>query len=103
MTTLADNTFPNWINTCRLGKVMFDTTNIGQSIIQLFFNLDKGRVGIFAGSWYSSPIHDRIDGILSKAALDQRIDQINRFASRTREGFASAITQAAFLSISSIL
>lgn len=39
----------------------------------------KGRIGVFAGSWYSSPIHDRIEGILSKAALDQRIDQINRF------------------------
>jgi polyphosphate:AMP phosphotransferase len=39
----------------------------------------KGRVGIFAGSWYSDPIHDSIEGSLSKFALDQRIDQINRF------------------------
>lgn len=39
----------------------------------------KGRVGIFAGSWYSSPIHDHLDGDMSKAALDQRLDQINRF------------------------
>jgi len=39
----------------------------------------KGRVGIFAGSWYSSPIHDRIDGGMTQAAVDQRIDQINRF------------------------
>ncbi len=39
----------------------------------------KGRVGIFAGSWYSGPIHDRLDGVMSKAALDQRIDEINRF------------------------
>ncbi len=39
----------------------------------------KGRVGIFAGSWYSSPIHDRLDGGMSKAAMDARIDQINRF------------------------
>ncbi len=39
----------------------------------------KGRVGIFAGSWYSSPIHDRIDGSMTQAAMDQRIDQINRF------------------------
>jgi AMP-polyphosphate phosphotransferase len=39
----------------------------------------KGRVGIFAGSWYSDPIHDRIENLLSKFALDQRIDQINRF------------------------
>ena len=39
----------------------------------------KGRIGIFAGSWYSGPIHDRIDGSMTQAALDQRIDQINRF------------------------
>jgi AMP-polyphosphate phosphotransferase len=39
----------------------------------------KGRVGIFAGSWYSGPIHDSIDGSMTQAALDQRIDQINRF------------------------
>ena len=39
----------------------------------------KGRIGIFAGSWYSSPIHDRIDGSMTQAAMDQRIDQINRF------------------------
>jgi len=39
----------------------------------------KGRVGIFAGSWYSSPIHDRLEGSMTKAAVDARIDQINRF------------------------
>ena len=39
----------------------------------------KGRVGIFAGSWYSSPIHDRIEGGMTKAQMDARIDQINRF------------------------
>jgi len=39
----------------------------------------KGRIGIFAGSWYSDPIHDSIEDTLSKYALDQRIDQINRF------------------------
>lgn len=39
----------------------------------------KGRIGIFAGSWYSQPIHDRISGKLSGANLDQRMDQINRF------------------------
>ncbi len=39
----------------------------------------KGRIGVFAGSWYSSPIHDRIDGSLTQAQMDQRIDQINRF------------------------
>ena len=39
----------------------------------------KGRIGIFAGSWYSSPIAERIAGEIGKATLDQRIDQINRF------------------------
>ncbi|WIM06923.1 MAG: polyphosphate:AMP phosphotransferase [Candidatus Nitricoxidivorans perseverans] len=39
----------------------------------------KGRIGIFAGSWYSSPIHDHIEGNMTQAAMDQRIDQINRF------------------------
>ncbi|MDP1652327.1 MAG: polyphosphate:AMP phosphotransferase [Rhodocyclaceae bacterium] len=39
----------------------------------------KGRIGVFAGSWYSSPIHDSIDGNMTQAAMDQRIDQINRF------------------------
>ena len=33
----------------------------------------------FAGSWYSSPIAERIAGAVSKADLDQRMDQINRF------------------------
>jgi polyphosphate:AMP phosphotransferase len=39
----------------------------------------KGRIGIFAGSWYSIPIQERIDGTMTQAAMDQRIDQINRF------------------------
>lgn len=39
----------------------------------------EGRIGIFAGSWYSSPIAERIAGAVSKADLDQRMDQINRF------------------------
>jgi polyphosphate:AMP phosphotransferase len=39
----------------------------------------KGRVGIFAGSWYSDPIRHRIQGEMTKGELDGRIDQINRF------------------------
>ena len=39
----------------------------------------KGRIGVFAGSWYSSPIHDRLEGNMSRADMDARIDQINRF------------------------
>ena len=39
----------------------------------------KGRIGIFAGSWYSDPIHESIEKHMSAFELDQRIDQINRF------------------------
>ncbi len=39
----------------------------------------KGRIGIFAGSWYSDPIHDRIEGLISVKELDARAQQINRF------------------------
>ena len=39
----------------------------------------KGRTGMFAGSWYSIPIRDMIEGRITDAELDQRIDQINRF------------------------
>jgi polyphosphate:AMP phosphotransferase len=39
----------------------------------------KGRIGIFAGSWYSDPIRLRISGKLSAMELDARAEQINRF------------------------
>ncbi|NHC06350.1 polyphosphate:AMP phosphotransferase [Azonexus fungiphilus] len=39
----------------------------------------KGKVGIFAGSWYSQPIADRITGALRRSELDERLDDINRF------------------------
>jgi AMP-polyphosphate phosphotransferase len=39
----------------------------------------KGRTGIFAGSWYSQPIHDRIANLVDKGNLEQRMDEINRF------------------------
>jgi len=39
----------------------------------------KGKVGIFAGSWYSQPIADRISGHMRRAELDERLDDINRF------------------------
>jgi polyphosphate:AMP phosphotransferase len=39
----------------------------------------KGRVGIFAGSWYSDPIRQRIQGEISQKELDARAEQINRF------------------------
>ncbi len=39
----------------------------------------KGRIGIFAGSWYSDPIHDAIEARMGRFALDQRVGQINRF------------------------
>ena len=39
----------------------------------------KGKVGIFAGSWYSQPIADRITGNMRRSELDERLDEINRF------------------------
>ncbi len=39
----------------------------------------KGRIGIFAGSWYSDPIRQRIEDEISLKELDARADQINRF------------------------
>jgi len=39
----------------------------------------KGRVGIFAGSWYSEPIRQRIEDEISLKELDAQADQINRF------------------------
>jgi len=39
----------------------------------------KGRVGVFAGSWYSDPIRERIEGAISIKELDARAEQINRF------------------------
>jgi len=39
----------------------------------------KGRVGIFAGSWYSDPIRRRIEGEISQKELDALAEQINRF------------------------
>ena len=39
----------------------------------------RGRIGAFAGSWYSTPIAHRIDGEISRLELDRRLDEINRF------------------------
>jgi polyphosphate:AMP phosphotransferase len=39
----------------------------------------KGRTGIFAGSWYSQPIAERISNSMSRSDFDQRMDQLNRF------------------------
>ncbi len=39
----------------------------------------KGRLGVFAGSWYSTPIADTISGKLHRPDLEQRLDDINRF------------------------
>ena len=41
----------------------------------------KGKVGIFAGSWYSQPIADRIVGKMKRAEMDDQLDDINRFES----------------------
>jgi len=39
----------------------------------------KGRIGMFAGSWYSDPIREHIQGEISLKELDARAQQINRF------------------------
>lgn len=39
----------------------------------------KGKIGIFAGSWYSQPIANRIADRMRRSELDQRLDDINRF------------------------
>jgi AMP-polyphosphate phosphotransferase len=39
----------------------------------------RGRVGIFFGSWYTTPIVERVMGHTRTAELDQSIEQINRF------------------------
>jgi len=39
----------------------------------------KGKVGILFGSWYSSPIVDRVYGKIKKGGLQRSIDEILRF------------------------
>ncbi len=39
----------------------------------------KGKIGIFIGSWYSSPLVDNVYGITKNAELDQQLDRIRRF------------------------
>ena len=39
----------------------------------------QGKIGIFAGSWYSQPIADSILGTMTDTDLDDRLDDINRF------------------------
>ncbi|WP_374259932.1 polyphosphate:AMP phosphotransferase [Zoogloea sp.] len=39
----------------------------------------KGKIGVLFGNWYSDPIHDRSQGHIKKAHLDQRLSEFNRF------------------------
>ncbi|MBI2308987.1 MAG: polyphosphate:AMP phosphotransferase [Rhodocyclales bacterium] len=39
----------------------------------------KGKVGVFAGSWYSQPIADRIQKKMKRAEMEEVLDEINRF------------------------
>lgn len=39
----------------------------------------KGRIGVFFGAWHSTPIVDRAFGRLSRAGIDQRIAEVQRF------------------------
>ena len=47
----------------------------------------KGKIGVFFGSWYTAPIVRRVMGKIKVSALDQSIDEINRFEKMlTNEG-----------------
>ena len=47
----------------------------------------KGKIGVFFGSWYTAPIVQRVLGKIKASALDQSIDEINRFEKMlTNEG-----------------
>ena len=37
------------------------------------------KIGVFAGSWYSQPIADRIQKRMKRAELEETLDEINRF------------------------
>ena len=39
----------------------------------------KGTIGIFLGSWYSSPLLENVFGTIKNAELDQRLERIIRF------------------------
>ncbi len=39
----------------------------------------KGRLGIYLGSWYAGPMHDRVSGDLGKTDFERRIEGIVRF------------------------
>jgi len=39
----------------------------------------RGDIGVYAGSWYSAPLHDRVLGNTGKAAFEQSLQAINRF------------------------
>ena len=39
----------------------------------------KGRIGVFFGSWYTSPIVERVMGNTKSSELNQSIDEINHF------------------------
>jgi len=39
----------------------------------------KGEIGIYAGSWYSTPLTDRVLGKTNAGRFDQQLDAIKRF------------------------
>jgi len=39
----------------------------------------QGKIGVFAGSWYSQPIAYRIANKMERDEMDERLDEINRF------------------------
>nr|WP_250637597.1 hypothetical protein [Syntrophotalea acetylenivorans] len=47
----------------------------------------KGKIGVFIGTWYSTPLIQNVYGNISNAEFDQRLDRIIRFENMfVREG-----------------
>ncbi len=78
------NTLYEWMDSHYLSTLAFSAPTDEESQRPYMWRFwralpPKGRAGIFAGSWYSSPIAERIVEQLNAAQLDQRLDLINRF------------------------
>ncbi len=78
------NLFYEWMDPRYISTLAFSAPTGGEASRPFMWRYwralpPRGRIGIFAGSWYSGPIHDHLDGQMSRAQMDQRIDEINRF------------------------
>jgi polyphosphate:AMP phosphotransferase len=78
------NTLYEWMDPRYLATHAFTTPTDEESARPVMWRYwrslpPKGRIGIFAGSWYSIPIAERIDGNLSELQVDKQMAEINRF------------------------